>query len=923
MFLYNRRFKTEEAPPQNEEQDHDGSGGESSEEENSSKAAIPDNDLIVQILARLDGSAYREALHQDAGVSCVLPVLLVVSSLSYPSTFESHSHQSDQLQLVTQTHFKKSLNENYLFPANFPWCPKKRLPQKMIKTMPRDIDDLRVISHCQDDLHAPFGDFKGPFGFGRYENGQSRGNYSNAPLAEPLMSKTGLGTSAAARRSYDPGVLELATQIQLPSSIDALSSVEGASSLTLADQWKAELSKDPGHSKILFHLPYNWEKGAVKQQDHSGIDKNSDKKPQSLPEPLTKAPEVSIELKKFTESKARSAEERELATSCMRKWKISMKVSGVSSRSTLFPLSTVLDTDIEENTRKVFRPMLCQASLPRSTRLIWSNLAGDEQPGARSKATISSLISGKRLDGVKGRRPTDIKVGVRLNGRILMEEANEDIPSARKRKHSTRQAENEGPVLNVQCPESRVDEDIEASLLHNSKHLQDQPQRSRLMHHTSENGAVVYLEIGSQASSPSDIDRNDIISTLLKFNQKKLSQKKLKRSASTDTLSSEALPIASSGSQAIRRSNPPRFACVPLEDGLVRTVCLSAGNMAGVAVHQAIREVSGKESERRCSVCWSDEGSGHEGVQECAKCGLLAHPKCCRDKGEFCPLPDTNGEGTKQFHNGKSNGTKTEQKQWQCCVCCRYTDMKPRRASKMPSRFVDGETYTSLSSSSGGNDDTNSNANEPGPRCSLCPHRGGAMSQLESPSDASTRQTQNKWAHEVCRIWNCMDNSNDQRLQECTRLFQKFPNGSPLSTVCALCGTGGSKGSKSKPLNGLTRCAARGCFVAFHPMCALLASKVGIDEDAGNAKSARTRKTRHTEQAAEDKQSDVNDNIDADKKLCNEYTLKLVQLNRTETKAGTSEENTKASIVPIAFCGIHNPQREDAFFGCLPGGTIV
>ena len=108
MFLYNRRFKTEEAPPQNEEQDHDGSGGESSEEENSSKAAIPDNDLIVQILARLDGSAYREALHQDAGVSCVLPVLLVVSSLSsYPSTFESHSHQSDQLQLVTQKHTSK------------------------------------------------------------------------------------------------------------------------------------------------------------------------------------------------------------------------------------------------------------------------------------------------------------------------------------------------------------------------------------------------------------------------------------------------------------------------------------------------------------------------------------------------------------------------------------------------------------------------------------------------------------------------------------------------------------------------------------------------------------------------------------------------------------------------------------------------
>ena len=51
-----------------------------------------------------------------------------------------------------------------------------------------------------------------------------------------------------------------------------------------------------------------------------------------------------------------------------------------------------------------------------------------------------------------------------------MEEALEDLPSTagsivRKRKHSTRQAENEGPVLKsrTQCPESRTDEEIDAT----------------------------------------------------------------------------------------------------------------------------------------------------------------------------------------------------------------------------------------------------------------------------------------------------------------------------------------------------------------------------------------------------------------------------------------------------------------------------
>ena len=110
----------------------------------------------------------------------------------------------------------KSINENFLAPRNFPWHSRARLPQKLVRTMPRDIDDLHAITHCQDELHSPFGDFRGPFGFGRYENGQSRGNYCDPDLVN-ISCRTS-GALAAARRSDDPGAIELNAQIPLPPS---------------------------------------------------------------------------------------------------------------------------------------------------------------------------------------------------------------------------------------------------------------------------------------------------------------------------------------------------------------------------------------------------------------------------------------------------------------------------------------------------------------------------------------------------------------------------------------------------------------------------------------------------------------------------------------------------------------------------------
>ena len=187
------------------------------------------------------------------------------------------------------------------------------------------------------------------------------------------------------------------------------------------------------------------------------------------------------------------------------------------------------------------------------------------------------------------------------------------------------------------------------------------------------------------------------------------------------------------------------------------------------------------------------------------------------------------------------------------------------------------------------------------------------MSELELGGGASEQSP--KWAHEVCRIWSDFSMPDNSKTKDWLPVFQQFPNVSP---ICALCGTGTVKSKKSMQFNaGLTKCAARGCHVVFHPMCALLASKVDKDGKADKAKAVR-RKTRVTEE----KKTDVDDEkIEADKKLCKEYTMQLIQLTRNEPANSSSDQgNKKTVIIPVAFCGIHNPQRDDSLYGCLPGG---
>ena len=704
------------------------------------------------------------------------------------------------------------------------------------------------------------------------------------------------GASAAARRSHDPGVLELF--IQIP---------------PLAPKDKTE---------ILFHLPYNWgKKGECPILASQQINHSANGKLRSNAE-MSNSDFNSLQL---TENRSRSRTQLELTKCPSRLWKISMKVGGVSSRSTLF-----VPDQVSKNTRNIFFPMLCLASLPQEEEhnLTWSNLIQDDEPflpsTRKKRKIILSLITGKKLDESKSKRPTEVKVGLRLNRRVVMEEVKNlsiaKSSNGRKRKHSTRQAENQRhQQKTLQCPESRTIEEIDAAL---NSHF----------NLSAKHGSIVVYEMGGSNLSPFSIDSDEIIATLLKYNQKKPHQKKPRRIAFSDARSSiETLNTLSGGSQSTQKCNAPHFACVPLEDGQLRTFCLTTGNMAGKAVHRLVCEAIQQETGRRCTVCWSCEGSGKEGVQECIKCGLSAHPSCCYSKGSLsiasidsensmnCPLGSPNDINSAALHsNAKSQITAIDY-QWQCAVCCHFSETKPRRNPRTPPHFSVEETCVLLN----GNGDNN--ANVPGPRCSLCPHRGGAMSLLES-SDDSVQSP--RWAHEVCRIWSDFNICGESNMDEYSSLSRP-PRRSPTSrSVCALCGTGGSKGNNSMRVNaGLTRCAAFGCSVVFHPMCALLSRlspEMCMDVQGSEYKPARTRRTRHTkQQRKEEKGSIIDENIEADKKICKEYTLQMVQLTRAEQGVGSANKEENTTIIPVAFCGIHNHRRKDSFYGRLPGGAVI
>ena len=52
-----------------------------------------------------------------------------------------------------------------------------------------------------------------------------------------------------------------------------------------------------------------------------------------------------------------------------------------------------------------------------------------------------------------------------------------------------------------------------------------------------------------------------------------------------------------------------------------------------------------------------------------------------------------------------------------------------------------------------------------------------------------------------------------------------------------------------------------------------------------------------------------------DMELCQRYTLNVIELTRIEGSLGNLPGGERSSILPLGFCGIHNPERDPAFYG--------
>ena len=173
--------------------------------------------------------------------------------------------------------------------------------------------------------------------------------------------------------------------------------------------------------------------------------------------------------------------------------------------------------------------------------------------------------------------------------------------------------------------------------------------------------------------------------------------------------------------------------------------------------------------------------------------------------------------------------------------------------------------------------------------------------------DAKTK----RWTHDICRAW-CHRTVSGSTSSKA--LCERTPAGTSAifeerislpTPVCALCGMGkihnvGTENEEAiQEINGkipgLMRCAAVGCSVWFHPMCAVLSSKLTV-----NTQNQSPRKCHNEE---------IDTALSLDRNLSKEFTLEKI----TVTKKG------KSVVIPIGFCGLHNQKREPSLYGYSPG----
>jgi hypothetical protein len=200
-------------------------------------------------------------------------------------------------------------------------------------------------------------------------------------------------------------------------------------------------------------------------------------------------------------------------------------------------------------------------------------------------------------------------------------------------------------------------------------------------------------------------------------------------------------------------------------------------------------------------------------------------------------------------HKACYGGRASKQKEWKCDACIHFQ-----------------------SSRTGACDTYQYRRNRRGIKCEMCPRTGGSI----------CRRVSGKWVHDVCRIW-C-----DSKIAPA------------INHVCALC---------SESSSSIVICAAKGCHVAFHPVCGIIASLAAVADRNANT-IEKSHSLEESDKAAE-----------KDAFLCTQYRLAMIDTSWTEVTGPTSLACSRT--LPVGFCGYHNPDRQADFAGLYPGNCYL
>ena len=938
--------------------------------------------------------------------------------------------------------------DEVLFPITFPWYNSR---EPLVKTIPRDIDELYAVIYAdidyasirQDGREGPVSDL---FGYGKCEIGQER-----QQGAIPSFAMGGYdAVASAARRGDDPGQIELTATMPPPPSLEAAivyheqrtnaNAPKGATiqstNLEKADQDTIKRLKatiEAERAGACSRMPMYCEAIDGGNYFNPPAFLSDDDEPGSANE-HSADPEYSGMYKRDRQLGKR----RELAKACARKWKISIKAGGSSTRTRIFRVEEKSEVEVES----AFRPMLQTAVLPPSvlsgqnvpiavaeefdqreslgsydvranaaavekaassnaakrkiaigrTRLVWTK-KNEKAEGASKygKSTYTSIITGQKLETNAQKRPREVRVGIRLNGQLLMEpiatsdssnKAKSPTSSVKKAGRKVKQSDivEDSFSISPMVPASdnrkagdvkRAVDAVFAENMSQKKNVQAESSAPSILPPSNiivVEPAAITANVASRikrahtttsSSSSSSISGGKGVDSS-SAPESSTNREGTKRPAAEDGSQEESMNYVTMkhGATLALKHVAPQYGLLPLDDGLLRAICIAPGSMQGISVNNILNAASReRRGNRLCSVCWTGDAAGGPGndllVQECVDCGLGVHLDCCEDRGDFVRVvAATSSSGGPKSTASDHSAQMTLR--WRCGICVDSLNSsnapsddpseelsiaakKPRRAAKLPSRFSEGETHLAGHSSSRPSRD------RPSPSCSLCPHSGGAMSMVGVGVGGGSRAegdtpAQPLWTHEVCRVWCQPTTSTPSVAMPSNSTANHLRSNSRV--VCVLCGSGNCSGADVGIDNlptGLVKCAAKGCCATFHPMCALLATKMlprpatthrSSEDIASNSpKGARKSRKKNPSDVAGaagkkrgDETFDFEERRVQDIHLCKQYTLTLAEVSHED---GSDSSSTSATFVPVAFCGLHNPKREAELVGCLPGGGII